>query len=169
MQEQSHFYNDSGDCAQTLSGLNLIPIGENSVEFGLSEVENIVNKTKTGRVETKVGVIFIETPVRRQQDRMFVFDNLKPITDYAKNNEIKTHLDGARLFVQSVHTNLEPAKYGELFDTVYTSLYKCFNAASGAILAGSKNFTANLFHERRMFGGGFLRLAICSGRSGFCR
>lgn len=154
LQEQSHFYNDSGDCAQTLSGLNLIPLGDNSVDYSLNEVENIINKTKTGRVATKVGVILIETPVRRQQDRMFVYDNQKAITDYAKNNEIKTHLDGARLFVQSVHTNLEPARYGELFDTVYTSLYKCFNSASGAILAGSKTFTTNLFHERRMFGGG---------------
>ncbi|MBE0538221.1 MAG: hypothetical protein IH620_00800 [Ignavibacterium sp.] len=154
VQEQSHFYNDSGDCAQTLSGLNLIPLSENSVEFSLTEVENIVSKTKTGRVETKVGVILIETPVRRQHDRMFMYDNQKAITNFAKNNEIKTHLDGARLFVQSVHTNLEPARYGELFDTVYTSLYKCFNSASGAILAGSKAFTTNLFHERRMFGGG---------------
>lgn len=154
VQEQSHFYNDSGDCAQTLSGLNLIQLGEDSVEFSLDEVENILSKTRTGRVETKVEVILIETPVRRQHDRMFMFDRLKVITDFTKNNEIKTHLDGARIFVQSVHTNLEPARYGELFDTVYTSLYKCFNSASGAILAGSKPFTTNLFHERRMFGGG---------------
>ncbi len=49
---------------------------------------------------------------------------------------------------------MEPARYGDLFDTVYTSLYKCFNAAPGAVLAGSKTFTTNLFHERRMFGGG---------------
>ncbi len=75
VQEQSHFYNDSGDCAQTLSGLNLIPSGDNSVEFSLHEVENIVSKTKTGRVATKVGVILIETPVRRQYDRMFMYDS----------------------------------------------------------------------------------------------
>ena len=85
---------------------------------------------------------------------MFKYDNLKTITDFAKNNEIKTHLDGARLFVQSVHSNITPAEYGELFDTVYTSMWKCFNSASGAILAGSKTFTTNLFQERRMFGGG---------------
>ena len=154
VQEQSHLYNDSGDCCQTLSGLNLIPVGENSVEFTLNEAENIVNKTKKGRVERRVGVISIETPVRRQQDRMFKYDDLKIITDFAKNNEIKTHLDGARLFVQSVHSNVTPAEYGKLFDTVYTSLWKCFNSASGAILAGSKTFTTNLFQERRMFGGG---------------
>ncbi len=154
VQEQSHLYNDSGDCCQTLSGLNLIPVGENSVEFDLSEIENAISKTEKGRVETRVGVISIETPVRRQQDRMFNFDNLKAITEYAKKHEIKTHLDGARIFVQSVHSNITPAGYGELSDTVYTSMWKCFNAASGAILAGSRTFTTNLFHERRMFGGG---------------
>jgi threonine aldolase len=33
-------------------------------------------------------------------------------------------------------------------------MYKCFNAPSGAILAGTKEFTENLFHTRRMFGAG---------------
>ncbi len=154
VQEQSHFYNDSGDCAETLSGLNLITTGENAVDFSVNDVINIANQTKTGRVETRIGVIAIETPVRRKQDRIFRYENIKPISDYAKSNGIKTHLDGARLFVQSAHTNIAPAKYGELFDTVYTSMYKCFNAPSGAILAGSKQFTESLFHERRMFGGG---------------
>jgi threonine aldolase len=154
VQEQSHFYNDSGDCAQTLSGLNLIAIAENVVDFSVNDVIESVNKAKTGRVETRIGVIAIETPVRRKQDRIFEYEKIKPITDFAKNNGIKTHLDGARLFVQSAHTNIEPAKYGALFDTVYTSMYKCFNASSGAILAGTKQFTESLFHERRMFGGG---------------
>lgn len=154
VQEQSHFYNDSGDCAETLSGLNLISTGDNAVDFSLNDVINIANQTKTGRVETRIGVIAIETPVRRKQDRIFTYEKIKPISDYAKSNGIKMHLDGARLFVQSAHTNIEPAKYGELFDTVYTSMYKCFNAPSGAILAGTKQFTESLFHERRMFGGG---------------
>jgi threonine aldolase len=154
VQEQSHFYNDSGDCAQTLSGLNLIAIAENAVDFSVNDVIESVNKAKTGRVETRIGVIAIETPVRRKQDRIFEYEKIKPITDFAKNNGIKTHMDGARLFVQSAHTNIEPAKYGVLFDTVYTSMYKCFNAPSGAILAGTKQFTESLYHERRMFGCG---------------
>ena len=153
VQEQSHLFNDSGDCAQTLSGLTLIPLGENKVSFSLADVEKVLDKSAKARVETKVGVISIETPVRRQQDRMFAFEDMKTITDFARNHQIKTHLDGARLFVQSVHTNKDPAAFGGMFDTVYTSLWKCFNAASGAIIAGPKSFTENMFHERRMFGG----------------
>ena len=154
VQEQSHIYNDTGDCSQLLSGLNMIPLGENAVEFSLDDVEKVLTKTKTGRVEAYIGAMAIETPVRRQQDRMVSYDHLKVLTDYAKRNGIKTHLDGTRLFVQSVHTHMEPNRYSELFDTVFTSMWKCFNASSGAILAGTKAFSEKLFHERRMFGGG---------------
>jgi threonine aldolase len=102
----------------------------------------------------RVGVISVESPVRRQDDRMFGFDEMQKISELAVNRGIRTHMDGARLFVESVHSGKHPAAYGKLFDTVYTSLYKCFNAASGAILAGPKKLMDPLYHTRRMFGGG---------------
>jgi threonine aldolase len=64
------------------------------------------------------------------------------------------HLDGARLFLASAYTGVPPATYAALFDTVYVSLYKYFNSAAGAILAGPRRLLENLYHERRMFGGG---------------
>ncbi len=152
VQEQSHLYNDCGDCAQTLSNINLIPLGLNSVAFTLDEIASVNQKSKVGRVPTKVGAISIESPVRRQHDSIVTYDEMKKISDYARNEGIKMHLDGARLFVQSVHTNIHPSQYCELFDTAYTSLWKCFNSGSGAILAGSKSFTEGLFNVRRMFG-----------------
>src|SRR4029077_1914167 len=45
-------------------------------------------------------------------------------------------------------------EYAALFDTVYISMYKYFNAASGAVLAGPKTLLERLFHPRRMFGNG---------------
>jgi len=64
------------------------------------------------------------------------------------------HLDGARLFLESGYTRRPLQQYTALFDTVYVSLYKYFNAASGAVLAGPKELLAGLYHTRRMFGGG---------------
>lgn len=154
VQEVSHIYNDSGDCCQTLSGMNLIPLGKDRVQFTLEEVEAIVRQTKSGRVKTGVGCIAIESPVRRKDHRIVRLETVKAITDFAKKESIGTHFDGARLFIQCVHTDIHPSKYSACFDTVYTSLYKCFNAASGAILAGPKSFTKDLYHTRRMFGGG---------------
>ncbi len=154
VQEQSHLYNDCGDCCQTLSNLNLIPLGTDSASFTLEDVKRVISQSQSGRVETHVGAIMIESPVRRKNDVMFGIDRIKAISSYARNNNIKMHMDGARLFVEAAHTGVKPASYGEYFDTIYTSMYKCFNAPSGAILAGTKEFTEKLFHMRRMFGGG---------------
>ncbi len=72
----------------------------------------------------------------------------------AREKQIGLHLDGARIFLASAYTGISPARYASLFDTVYVSLYKYFNAASGAILAGPKRLLDGLYNTRRQFGGG---------------
>ncbi|RLD80647.1 MAG: amino acid lyase, partial [Bacteroidetes bacterium] len=154
VQAESHIYNDSGDCAQNLSGLNLIPLAEGKTTFTLAEVKNAINRTDNGRVKTDIGAIMIESPVRRTDNEMFDYDEMKKISVLAIQNNIKMHLDGARLFNAVAHSKISAKEYAKLFDTVYISMYKNFNAASGAILAGTKEFCKDLYHIRRMFGGG---------------
>ena len=153
VQAESHLYNDSGDCAEIISGLTLLPLAPGQATFTLEEVQRWVERTSSGRVETRLGVIVIENPVRRQRHELFDFEEMRKISAYARAHSIKLHLDGARLFNAPWHAGKSIAEFTALFDTVYVSLWKCFNAASGAILAGSKQFTEGLFHVRRMFGG----------------
>ena len=154
VQQESHVYNDTGDSTQILSNLNLIPLAPNKATFTAEEVDAVVKKTESGRVASKVGVISIESPVRRKQGEVFEYEQMKQIATYAKANDIKMHLDGARIFLATPYTGVTVTEYASLFDTVYVSLYKYFNAASGAILAGPKNLIAPMYHTRRMFGGG---------------
>lgn len=154
VQAESHFYNDSGDCAGTLSGLTLVPLAQGAATFTLDEVESWVRRSARGRVEASVGVIAIESPVRRRFQEMFGFDEMKKISAFAREQGIRLHLDGARLFNLPFHSGLTIADYTRLFDTIYVSLWKHFNAASGAILAGTAETIDGLFHARRMFGGG---------------
>jgi len=74
--------------------------------------------------------------------------------EFARGRQIPLHLDGARLFLQSAYTGRTVSDYASLFDTVYISLYKYFNAPAGAILAGPRHLLDEIFHVRRMFGGG---------------
>jgi Threonine aldolase len=154
VQAESHLFNDSGDCAQTLSGLHLIPLAPGRATFTLGEVEEAVQKAAGGRVETPIGAIQIETPVRRRAGERFRFDEMQRICAWARERGIGLHLDGARLFLESVYTGSPVTRYTALFDTVYVSLYKYFNASAGAILAGPKALLDNIYHTRRMFGGG---------------
>lgn len=153
VQAESHLYNDSGDCAAMLSGLNLVPLSPGQATMELAEVRHWVEQSAGGRVETKVGVISIESPVRRQDHRMVGYDALERISGYAREHGIRLHLDGARMFSLPFHSGRTVRQYAALFDTVYVSLWKHFNGASGAILAGDAGFIDGLFHMRRMFGG----------------
>lgn len=153
VQAESHFYNDSGDCAEALSALNLIPLGLGRSTLELAEVKSWVERSAGGRVEARVGVISIESPVRRRDHEFVDFAELERISRYAREQGIRLHLDGARMFNLPLHTGKSIQDYSALFDTVFVSLWKHFNAASGAILAGDAIFIKGMFHTRRMFGG----------------
>jgi threonine aldolase len=154
VQAEAHLYNDSGDCVQTLSAIPLIPLAPGGSTFTLEQVKETVERTRGGRVSRPVSVISIETPVRRRSGETFDPAELTRIAAYAHGEGIRLHLDGARMFLQSAYTGMDVAELARPFDTVYVSLYKYFNAASGAILAGPAALLDGMFHARRMFGSG---------------
>lgn len=153
VQAESHLYNDSGDGAQTLSGLNLVPLAQGRSTLTLADVQPWVERSAGGRVPLKVGVISIENPVRRRDHERVDHAELERVCRYARDHRIGLHLDGARMFNLPLHSGVGVRDCAALFDTVYVSLWKHFNAASGAILAGDAAFIDGLFHVRRMFGG----------------
>ena len=158
VQAESHLYNDCGDCCQTLSGLTMIPLAPAKATFTIEDVEQASASAMSGRVATPIGAIQIESPVRRKNGERFDFDQMKRISAWARERGIGMHLDGARLFLESAYTKRPVRDYAALFDTVYISMYKYFNAASGAVLAGPKSLLAELYQTRRMFGGGLHRV-----------
>jgi threonine aldolase len=154
VQEDSHYYQDEGDCAQTLSTLTLIPLAPGKATFTADDVQRVIDTTKGSRVVKRVSVIAIETPVRRKLGESFDPSEMKKVIGLANREGIRLHLDGARLFLQAAYTGENIVETARMFDTVYVSLYKYFNAASGAILAGPRSLLDGMYHDRRMFGGG---------------
>jgi threonine aldolase len=153
VQAESHLYNDSGDGAAALSGLNLVPLAAGRATLDVEDLAPWVERAIGGRVPNPVRVLSIETPVRRLDHAYADWDALQRVSAFARERGLRLHLDGARLFTLPHHTGRGVADYAALFDTVYVSLWKHFNAASGAILAGDADVIEGLFHVRRMFGG----------------
>jgi len=154
VQYESHINRDSGDCATALSGINLITLGGNKSVFNTDELQLFLNENQQGKVKTPIGVLSLETPVRRKNLERIPFDEIEKICTIAKKNNIALHLDGARLYIDAAYSGKNINDYTKLFDTIYLSLYKSFNSVNGAILVGSKEIIEGLHNERRMFGGG---------------
>ena len=153
VQQESHLWNDEGDCAQTLSGLSLVPLAPGRGTITLAEIEQAVAGAPEMRVAVPVGAISLETPVRRCAGEAFDPGELRAISAFARDRGIGLHLDGARLLLEAAYTGIPAAQTAALFDTVYVSLWKYLNAASGAILAGPRELLDGLHHQRRMLGG----------------
>jgi threonine aldolase len=157
VQSESHIYRDSLDCVETLSHLNLVPLADSKATFTLPQAQDAVQRAADGPFPLQVGAISIECPVRRMNGKVFDFEEMKKISQWARARDIKLHLDGARMFIASAYTGIAPEEYASLFDTVYVSLYKYFNAATGAVLAGPKKTVEQVAHGRKLFGGGLLQ------------
>jgi threonine aldolase len=153
VQDASHVYNDTGDSSAALSGLTLLPLAPDRASFSWAEVERALGRTQSGRVSASVGAISIESPVRRRYGELFDRAEMMRICSEARRRGIGLHLDGARMFIASAYTGIAPAEYAAPFDTVYVSLWKCFNSLNGAILAGPAAALEGMVHTRRMFGG----------------
>jgi threonine aldolase len=157
VQAESHIYNDSSDCVQALSHLPLVPLAAGQATFTAAQVEEELRRAGSGPYPVRVGVISVESPVRRKRGETFDHGEMKRIAELARKHDVKMHLDGARLFLASAYTGIEPAAYAACFDTVYVSLYKYFNAGTGAILAGPKKVVEQVGHLRKVFGGGLFQ------------
>ncbi len=160
--EQSHLYNDTGDCVPRLSGIHLVPLAPGRPSFTLDELQAVVQRSVTGRVDSPVGAVLIESPVRRQHGQLMPYADMVAVTRYCTAQGIATHLDGARLYMMAAATGISPQQYASHFDTVYVSLYKYFGAPFGAILAGPHACLDSLYHERRMFGGGLASASLAA-------
>ena len=116
VQEDSHFYQDEGDCAQTLSNLTLIPLASGRATFTADDVQRVLDQTKGARVVPRVSAIAIETPVRRKQGERFDSVEVKKIVALARREGIRLHLDGARLFLQAAYTGESVAETARPFE-----------------------------------------------------
>ena len=156
-QAESHLANDVGDDCETLAGLRVVGLAPGEVGFTLEQVQAELARAQASRVKVGIGAISVESPVRRKLGGVFDFAELERISTWAESEGIGRHLDGARLFMGAAYTGIPVSRWAGLFDTVYVSLWKYFNAGSGAILAGPADLLDGLFHTRRMYGGALVR------------
>ena len=134
VQETSHVYRDEADAAQLVHDKRLIPLAKGEPYFTAEELDASIGYHKSGEhFNTGIGAVSIEVPVRRNDGRMIPFEELKRVSAYCRKQNIKLHLDGARLFMASAWSGVPVKEYSSHFDTVYISLYKYFGASAGAV------------------------------------
>lgn len=154
VQDLSHVYRDEADAAQSVHHKRLMPLAIGKTYFTAEELKKAIDNLPAEEVfQSGIGCVSIENPVRRMDERYVPLEEIKKISTYCKANNIKMHMDGARLFMASAWSGVSIKEYSSYFDTVYISLYKYLGANAGAILCGDKNIIDKMPHLIKIHGG----------------
>jgi threonine aldolase len=154
VQDSSHVYRDEADAAQSVFQKRLMPLAKDQAFFTAQQLQTAIEGLKEEEVFTSgVGAVSIENPVRRKDGAVVPIEEIKKISAYCRANNIKMHLDGARIYIAAAWTNTPLKDYADHFDTVYISLYKYLGAAGGAVLCGPAAVIDKIPHLIKIHGG----------------
>jgi threonine aldolase len=102
----------------------------------------------------KTSLISIENTVNKGGGCVYPLETIKEITKVAKENKLKMHLDGARIF-NAIAKSADPCEeIGACFDTISVCFSKGLGAPVGSALLGSKETILKAKRIRKVFGGG---------------
>lgn len=154
VQDTSHVYRDEADAAQSVFGKRLMPLAKEETAFTADQLKDAIESLKKTEVfESGIGAVSIENPVRRTDGRMVPLEEIRKISSYCRANNIRLHLDGARIHMASAWSGISIKEYASYFDTIYISLYKYLGAGSGAVLSGDAAVMEKMPHLVKIHGG----------------
>ena len=120
----------------------------------------------------KPETLILELPHREIGGKLTPWNDVMRIREYCTEQDIKFHLDGARIFeATSGYNDISLREIASAFDSVYISFYKGLGGLAGAMLLGDKDFIDQARIWLRRFGGNLYTLMpyAVSGWTGFRR
>ncbi len=148
----SHVYIYEGGGIAFNSGCQVKSLDGNRGRINAELVEAAINPDDVHKAVSRL--VCVENSANRGGGSCYDFTDLQLIKEVCLKNNLKFHLDGARLFNAIVEGSAKTKDYGELFDSISICLSKGLGAPVGSVLLGKKDFIDKARRVRKVFGGG---------------
>lgn len=148
----SHVYIYEGGGIAFNSGAQVKAIDGDRGRITAQQVVSAINPEDIHRPRTSV--VSLENTTNRGGGSCYDYTEIQRIKEVCLANNLKLHLDGARLFNSLVAKNQTPKQYGEIFDSISICLSKGLGTPIGSVLLGEKDFIKQARRVRKAFGGG---------------
>ena len=140
------------------AGVQFTEIGARGV-FTAAELKATI-KPRGHVVYPPTTLVEIENTHNRSGGVIFPQDEVERICAAAREREILSFLDGARLWNVAVASRRDLALLAAPFDLVSVALSKGLGAPVGSVLAGTRELLGRATRHRRMFGGAMRQAGI---------
>ena len=150
--KSNHVYIYEGGGIAFNSGAQVKAIDGDRGTITAEQVLNAINPDDVHKARTSL--VSLENTANRGGGSCYDFSEIQKISEVCLSNNLKLHLDGARLFNALVANNETPKQYGEIFDSISICLSKGLGTPLGSVLLGTKEFIKRGRRIRKIFGGG---------------
>lgn len=150
-ERSSHILNFEAGGPAALSGIMMYPIDGECGRFTADQVRQAVRPVS--RYSPRTALVSVEQTTNLGGGGIWPLENLQDVAAVAKEYQLATHMDGARLFNASVVTGVPPAAFAKNYDSCWIDLTKGLGGFAGAVLAGSNEFINEAWRFAQQWGG----------------
>jgi threonine aldolase len=145
--------------AATISGALTMPLDGDGGMFD-GEALRARMRDPSDRHEPRSRLVTIEQTTNLGGGRVWPLAKIEEVLEVAREFDLRTHLDGARLLNAVVAGGESAAAYAAGFETAWIDFSKGLGAPIGACLAGSDELIAEAWRYKQMFGGSMRQAGI---------
>lgn len=149
----AHIFNYEGGGVSFNSGVSCCLLDGNRGMITAEQVAGAINNPEFYH-SPLTSLVCVENTTNKGGGACYDMEELKKIKQVCDANNLKFHLDGARIWNALVHKKENPQDYGKIFDTISVCLSKGLGAPIGSVLVSDKATIDRAFRVRKIFGGG---------------
>ncbi|MGL2963465.1 threonine aldolase family protein [Flavobacterium sp. RSB2_4_14] len=145
-----HLYESGGASAN--SGVNFNLLDGNRGMITAEQVKAGINDPEFYHAPLSK-MVGIENTTNKGGGACYELEELKKIKQVCVDNNLKYHLDGARLWNAMIAKKQQPKQFGELFDTISVCFSKGLGCPIGSVLLSDAETMHRALRIRKIFGG----------------
>lgn len=150
------YYYEGGGIARN-SGVSACLLQGDRGRFTAEDVLEHINPTDdVHRPITRM--VAVENTMNKGGGAIWDLDEIKKISAVCRENGLKFHMDGARLFNAVAETGIPVLDYAQEFDSVSICLSKGLGCPVGSLLVGNKELIKRAHRVRKVWGGGMRQI-----------
>ncbi len=153
-----HIANYESGTPAILSGVSVRRIDGDFGRLDVQHLEGQIRRDDDHYPPTTL--LCLENSTNIAGGRTYSLEHLERVCNWAHDNKLSAHLDGARLFNACIARGYSPADVAQHFDTISTCFSKGLGCPMGAILVGSKALIKRARRARKVMGGALRQAGI---------
>jgi threonine aldolase len=162
----AHVYHYEGGGVSFNSGVSCCLLDGNRGMITADQVAGAINDPEFYH-SPLTSLVCVENTTNKGGGACYDLEELKKIKAVCDANNLKFHLDGARIWNAVVAKKQHPREFGALFDTISVCLSKGLGAPIGSVLLGSKEAIHRALRIRKILGGGMRQVGYLAAAGNF--